>query len=99
MRGCGRYSATVHTAPCLPFCIAALPVLSATLVVSRLSWSELDGGKQQEGPAPEDLAMLQHALQEFGKDDERYLQKRRAVEEKSRGAVGDDGLDKPLLDS
>ena len=90
----------MHTAPCLPFCIAALPVLSATLVVSRLSWSELDGGKQQ-GPAPADLAMLQHALQEFGKDDERYLQKRRAVEEKSRGAVGDDvdGLDKPLLDS
>ena len=40
--------------------------------------------------------MLQHALQEFGKDDERYLQKRRAVEEKSRGAVGD-GLVKPLL--
>ena len=70
----------------------------STLVVSRLSWSELDGGNQH-GPAPEELAKLQQALQEFGKDDERYLQKRRAVEEKARGAGGDDGLDKPLLDS
>ena len=43
-----RYSAAVHTAPMLPFIIAATPVLSATPVVCRLSWRELDDGKPRQ---------------------------------------------------